>query len=514
MSGSDSTGSDPTRALILIGVLSLTGAGVALRFATLGLQGYHHDEVITAMRVISGDFGQMLDAVKSSESNPPLYYVLAWAWAKVFGSGEIGLRSLSALFGAATVPLGYLIGRQLVDWRAGLVLTGLLAVNPMLIWYSQEARSYAPLVFFTTLALLFFLRSLDSRRGRDLGLWALASALALCSHYFALFAVAIEGAWLLFALRDRWRAVLPALGVVLLTCLALLPLLASQVNPTHIGWIENSPLSERLWETLASFTIGETGHVIAEPPRERYAVVPLILLGAGVLIALALGTRRERRGAGLGLVLGLGVPALTALAALIGKDYVVERNLLPALVPLCAVAAIGFATAGARRVGVLLAVALCAYWLAFDIHVTRTPNLQRPNFRALTGQLGSPTRLRAIVSWKLAADSIRWYLDDDSLRMYGGAERVGEVDILSKPVSAGQPTNRPPSFRLVETVRLDRLTLSRYLSRHPMRLRFQTLDALPTGFGENAVVIDAPPAGRARLGAEARTTPSSPEEEG
>ena len=506
--------SDPARSLALIGVLGFTAVGVALRFATLDLQAYHHDEVITAMRVISGDFGQMLDAVKSSESNPPLYYVLAWLWAKLFGSGELGLRSLSALFGAATVPVGYLIGRQLAGWRAGLVLTALLAVNPMLIWYSQEARSYAPLVFFTTLALLFFLRSLDGRRGRDLGLWALCSALALCSHYFALFAVAIEGAWLLFALRDRWRAVLPALAVVLATCLALLPLLASQVNPTHIGWIENSPLGERLWETLATFTIGETGHVIAEPPRDRYAAVPLTLLGGGILLALLCGSRRERRGAGLGLLLGLGVPALAALAALIGKDYVVERNLLPALVPLAAVAAIGFAGAAARRLGLLLAVALCAYWLAFDVHVTGTPNLQRPDFRTLTEELGPPTRPRAIISWKLAADSVRWYLDDGALRMYGGAERVGEVDVLSKPVSAGEPTNLPPSFRLVEKIRLDRLTLSRYVSSHPMRLRFHTLDALPTGFGENAVVIDAPPAARAQLGAEARTTPSTPEEEG
>ena len=506
--------SDSNRSLVLIGVLALTAVGAALRFATLDLQAYHHDEVITAMRVIPGSFGEMFDAVKWSESNPPLYYVLAWAWAKLFGSDEFALRSLSALFGVATVPLGYLIGRQLADWRTGLVLTGMLAVNPMLIWYSQEARSYAPLVFFTALSLLFFLRALDSRRGRDLGLWALASALALCSHYFALFAVAIEAAWLLFALRDRWRAVLPALGAVLATGLALLPLLASQVNPTHIGWIENSPLGERLWETLANFAIGETGHVIAEPPRDRYAVVPLALLGAGVLLALVLGSRRERRGAGLGLMLGLGVPALAAMAALIGKDYVVERNLLPALVPLAAVASIGFATAAARRLGILLAVALCAYWLAFDVHVTRTPNLQRPDFRTLTADLGPPTRPRAIVSWKLASDSIRWYLDDRALRMYGGAERVGEVDVFSKPVSAGQPINLPPSFRLVETVRLYRLTLNRYVSRHPMRLRFQALDALPTGFGENAVVIDAPPAARARLGAEARTAPSSPEEEG
>ena len=144
----------------------------------------------------------MLRQVKGSESNPPLYYVLAWAWAKAFGTGEIGLRSLSALFGAATVPVAYLVGRELASNRAGLIAAAIVAVNPMLIWYSQEARSYAVLVFFGALALLFFVRALHSWMGRDLALWALASALALCSHYFAVFAVAIEAVWLLVAMRS------------------------------------------------------------------------------------------------------------------------------------------------------------------------------------------------------------------------------------------------------------------------------------------------------------------------
>ena len=67
---------------------------------------------------------------------------------------------------------------------------------------------------------------------------------------------------------------------------------------------------------------------------------------------------------------------LPLAAALVGKDYVSQRNLLPALVPLGVVASIGFAASGARRVGLGLAVALCAYWLVFDILVTQTPSLQ------------------------------------------------------------------------------------------------------------------------------------------
>ena len=101
-------------------LIGLTTVAAAIRFVPLGVQSFHHDEVITVMRVLPGSFGQMLHEVKASESNPPLYYVLAWGWTKEFGRSEWGIRSLSALFGTFTVPVGYAIGRQLAGRRVGL----------------------------------------------------------------------------------------------------------------------------------------------------------------------------------------------------------------------------------------------------------------------------------------------------------------------------------------------------------------------------------------------------------
>src|SRR6478672_2295135 len=144
---------------LLTAVLGLTALGIAIRFSTVGLQSYHHDEVVTAARVLPGSFGHLLHEIRASESTPPLYYVLAWAWSKLFGTGEAGLRSLSALFGAITIPLAYLIGREVWDRRAGLITTAMVAVNPMLIWYSQEARAYSLLVLLCAASLLFFLRA-------------------------------------------------------------------------------------------------------------------------------------------------------------------------------------------------------------------------------------------------------------------------------------------------------------------------------------------------------------------
>ncbi|HJZ34931.1 MAG TPA: glycosyltransferase family 39 protein [Solirubrobacterales bacterium] len=494
---------------IVAAVAALTIAGAAIRFIPLGVQSFHHDEVITVMRVIPGSFGHMLHEVKASESNPPLYYVLAWGWARAFGRDEWGIRSLSALLGALTVPLGYPIGKQLASRRVGLILTGLLAFSPMLIWYSQEARSYALLILFGALSFLFFLRALDNGgRPRELAFWAVASALAIGSHYFAFFAVGIEALWLAVALRHRWKALLPAFALVAATGAALIPLITSQINPDHIGWIDHSPVGNRFFETGVSFLIGETGSVIGEPPRVHYALVPVIVVGLAALFLLALGSGRERRRAALGLAVGLGVIALAELAVIIGKDFVVDRNLLPALVPLAAVVALGLGTTRARLAGLLVAVALCAYWLAFDVYVTQTPNLQRPDYRAVAAELGPARVPRAIVSTKLDRDPLRWYLDDGGLSWFGGAEKVREVDIVSKPSAAGQHATLPPAFRPAGVARLGRITVSRFVSPTPVLLWIHELAAQPTGHLANTVVLDGPPSSRATLGENARTAPS------
>ncbi len=481
------------RRAVPLALAGTVAVGVGVRFASLGVQSYHHDEVVTVMRVIHGGFLHMLREVKDSESNPPLYYLLAWGWAKAFGTGEVAMRSLSALFGAATVPLAFGAGREAGGNRVGLLGAALVALNPMLIWYSQEARSYALLVFFGTAALLFFLRALRTGAGSGLALWAVASAGALGSHYFAVFAVAIEAVWLAVALRRRWRVLLPAFALVGLAGLTLLPLLLAQLNPLHIGWIEHTPLASRLLQSGISFLAGETGHVIAEPPRERYALIPLALVGIGLGLLALRGSRREKHAAVVPLAVGAGIVGLAAVAALVGKDYVVERNLLPALVPLLVFAAICFSLRGARRVGLACAAALCAYWLAFAVYVDLTPNLQRPDLRALAERLGPPLRPRAIVGWKLAAEPIRFYLHDGSQRVYSGEMRVREIDVVSKPATWSAPASLPPSFRPFDRLRLDRATLTRYASRIPVEIPYYKLRKFPTGFGANGVIVDGRP---------------------
>src|SRR5689334_15330773 len=170
----------------LVGALVLLGA--VLRFATIASQSYWLDES-TTVHELHLSFGSLLHAIRVNETTPPLYFALAWVWAKVFGTGEAGLRSLSAIAGVAVIPIAYLCGRQLVSRSAGLVAAALVTLSPFMIWYSQEARSYMLLVAFAAASFLCFAKAWREPSRRQLTWWAVFSALAILTHFFAGFLV-------------------------------------------------------------------------------------------------------------------------------------------------------------------------------------------------------------------------------------------------------------------------------------------------------------------------------------
>ncbi|MDX6719476.1 MAG: mannosyltransferase, partial [Solirubrobacteraceae bacterium] len=115
----------PTRRRIPPALALACVAGAALRFATLDLQSLWYDEAVTA-QLLRMDLAGMLHAIPDSESSPPLYYVLAWLWSHVFGTGEVGLRSLPALLGTTTIPVVWALARRLGGDRAGLFAAALV----------------------------------------------------------------------------------------------------------------------------------------------------------------------------------------------------------------------------------------------------------------------------------------------------------------------------------------------------------------------------------------------------
>jgi hypothetical protein len=365
----------------------ITVAGALLRFLTLDVQSYWLDEVAT-VNIVHRGFGDMISAVASGESTPPAYYVVAWLWAKLFGTGEVGLRSLSAVFGTLTIPLAFVLGRELVARRAGLVAAALCAFNPLLIWYSQEARSYALMILLTGLSLLAFLRALEDSSARRLAWWAIAGIAAVATHYYAGFVIGAEAAWLLWRSPARRRGAV-AVGAVAVVAAALLPLALHQRSTGAARFIAESSLARRLAQVPKQFAIGYQG------PLETLAtIVSLLLIAYGVFLLVVAAAPRDRSRALMFGALGAAAVLAPLVLALFGPDYLIARNVIAAWLPLAVAVAAGFAT---RRSGVVAAAAVCAIGLLQVIGVDTHERYQRDDWRAAGKFIGTADQPRAVI---------------------------------------------------------------------------------------------------------------------
>ena len=152
----------PPGALELIAISVLTAVAFGLRLSQLH-QSLLGDEVFTYRDVVGHSFGSVLTTVHNGgENSPPLFFILAWASAKL-GDPSVLIRLPSVLLGTATVPVVYAIGRESLGRVAGLVGAGVMALAPFAVWYGVEARPYAAMTFFVALSTLALLRAVSTR---------------------------------------------------------------------------------------------------------------------------------------------------------------------------------------------------------------------------------------------------------------------------------------------------------------------------------------------------------------
>jgi hypothetical protein len=385
---------------------ALTALAAAFRFATIAGQSYWADEALTVHELHMG-FGPMLSAVTHAETTPPLYFILAWAWAHLFGTGEAALRSLSAIAGVIVVPITYLCGRELVSRRAGIIAAAFAAVNPFLIWYSQEARAYMLLIALAGASFLWFIRAERRPSRANVAWWAIFSALALATHFFAGFLVAPEALWLLW--RTRSGFVLAACAVLAAVQLALVPL-AVQDTGHGLGWIHAIPRLTRISQVPTEFAVMTVyRHVSIAEGLWGGAIVIVI---AALLLALG-GGRAERHGASVAVAMAVTVIAAPLVLGVIspGGDVFLVRNVSPAWIPIAVALAAACAAPRARDVGTVVATVLVVIFAIATIEIATNPVFQRADWRGVAGALGRSSEPRAIlITGGAEADALKIFI--------------------------------------------------------------------------------------------------------
>jgi hypothetical protein len=274
------------------------------------------------------------------DTHPPGYNVVIKLVSLVIPELSAG-RLLSVVAGTLTIPVLYVLARRLLPAPAALTATGLLALAPVHLWYSQEARQYALmtlLVALSYLALIAFHQTLARR-------WALAYAVATLAAiycaYSAVFALAGQTLLLAYLLRVHRRRALPvgvALGAVVIGYLPWLPQLLGTLSHTgqeRAGELGTRP--DQIQAVLLSLT-GVSGY-------SRYYLGPEMtpwesfprwqgVFVAGLVIAAGLGVAALLRQPALTKLAVAGLALGTPLAAIVLSQVwsgFSERTVIPAV---------------------------------------------------------------------------------------------------------------------------------------------------------------------------------------
>jgi hypothetical protein len=152
--------------------------------------------------IVSGSWRQMLDAVFNrgdAVSGMPLYFIAEFLWCKVFGFGEYALRSMNLVFAAIS-----LLGASRLVRGLGLPSWGMLflALNPVLVYYMNEARPYAALYACGMWAFVFLLEYFRDWRRRSLLAFAFCMWIGCALHMMFAFMGVAYAAMVAFRFRD------------------------------------------------------------------------------------------------------------------------------------------------------------------------------------------------------------------------------------------------------------------------------------------------------------------------
>jgi 4-amino-4-deoxy-L-arabinose transferase-like glycosyltransferase len=269
-----------------------------LTLTTLALRLYHLDylslrgdeafDVLYAAQPVT----EIIYQDRYHQIYPPLYHTGLHYWLLFVGRGEFILRWIMGVVpGTLVTPLTYALGLQLfgrtgagtprnrrgIGWLAGL----LAAINPYLIWWSQDAHLYSLLAMFAAVITLLAIRMWNTQgRWRVGWVYVLATALGFYTHYYTYFiwgAVNLVGLWQ--TLTRRWarplvtRWWLAQLAAVVLYSPWLVASF-SMVNAYQEPWVEHVGFFEILRRNLVAYSLYQTS-------QEKWAT-GIILITAGL----------------------------------------------------------------------------------------------------------------------------------------------------------------------------------------------------------------------------------------
>ncbi len=360
---------------------AIVALGSYLRLTMLRQQSLWFDEADIVVRA-QRPWSDIFSTFTVQGENGPLYNVLLAAWIRLAGISEIAVRFPSAIAGVLALPAIYLLARRLAGPNAGLLATGLLAISPYHIWYSQEAKMYSIVALLAILSTLLLVEGLDSGERRLWIGYVLLTTAMFYTHVASVLIFAAQALFVLVTLR-RWHARRRSLliaGAALTLPYLPIALWAMRVVggdvPTWHGDVSFIEAVRRIGVRFTTFR--------STPEVEFRAGWGYFLTAA--CTAAWLLVARSRRVVGWLLVLLTVIPVLGIWFVSLRNSVFSDRYIIGALPAYLILVAFGLAYLARTRLGVVAAVALATFLVSYSwvpvSEVNRSTIAQKEDWRS------------------------------------------------------------------------------------------------------------------------------------
>ena len=247
----------PMRGLVIrLGILIT--AGTLLRLFRLDAQSLWIDEAWQYAVAGADSVMQVINGALAG-ANPPLSHLVNHLFFSA-GSSDFILRLPSALFGILSLPLFYLLVKKIIPGKAALFSLFVFAFSPLHIWYSQEGRMYAQLIYLVLLNHVLLLKALEKSRVSWWGLYALTLVLGFSTQVFMMFVVFSQLPWVIQHYRHR---MLPFSVSIVVSILPFVPFaglflhsLTVSMRRCHGTWFSLGTLPYTFFAYSAGFSLG------------------------------------------------------------------------------------------------------------------------------------------------------------------------------------------------------------------------------------------------------------------
>jgi hypothetical protein len=319
--------------IVLLGLLLLAGA-LRLRHYLDG-HSLYIDEAFLVLSVSARPFAEVMRSIAWDHPPHIVFLAIQRLALRLGGMNEWALRAPQLVYGIVLVGAVWWLARRLVGAAPAVLATAMVAVSPILIRYSTEARPYAGDALVAVLLVALALRVIDAPaspvRWWQLGLTGAAGILFSLSALFVLAAVAMSllvspqvrdspgGIRRTLAFSGVWAAFFTLLYVLFLHRAAIDPYLSYAFSETFFD-----PRSPRFAQrvSIGVRELAITYFFGGDDLLPRKAVTAAVAISAVGLLTIA-----RRRGASAALLLG-GPGAIALAASAVSRYPVLPRTML------------------------------------------------------------------------------------------------------------------------------------------------------------------------------------------